>query len=190
MTDNKAGSPVDSQTLYKQQQTKDKPCGPIIIAIDLQTPANVGAIYRLADATAADKVIFIQDENSSFKNNKIVKRTSRNTSSKIATEYWTHEKFHADYQQLPTLIALELTTTASNIFSTKLANPCSFVIGSERHGIPASILDKCQAAVKIPMFGENGSMNVSHALAICLYEWHRQHTLIGSKIESEIKPGS
>ena len=177
MTENKAGSTTDSQTLYNLQQNKNKPSAPTIIAIDLQTPANIGAIYRLADATAAEKIIFIQNESVQVKNNKVVKRTSRNTCLKVKTEYWTHEQFHSDFQQLPTLIALELTTTATDIFSTKLANPCSFVIGSERHGIPGTILDKCASAVKIPMFGENGSMNVSHALAICLYEWHRQHTL-------------
>lgn len=181
MTENKAGSPVDSQTLYKQQQEKNKPNAPIIVAIDLQTPANVGAIYRLADATAVEKIIFIQDEKTTFQHNKIVKRTSRNTCLKIATEYWSHEKFHSSFQQLPTLIALELTTTANNIFATKLPTPCGFVIGSERHGIPESILNKCHSAVKIPMYGDNGSMNVSHALAICLYEWHRQHTSIDSQ---------
>jgi tRNA G18 (ribose-2'-O)-methylase SpoU len=176
MIENKAGSPVASQTLYQQQQEKNKPNAPIIIAINLQTPANVGAIYRLADATAVEKIIFIQDEKTTFQHNKIVKRTSRNTCLKIATEYWSHEEFHSNYQQLPTLIALELTTTASNIFDTKLPTPCGFIIGSERHGIPESILNKCHAAVKVPMYGDNGSMNVSHALAICLYEWHRQHT--------------
>lgn len=178
MTEYKAGLPVDSHTLYKQQQEKNKPNAPIIIAIDLQTPANIGAIYRLADATAVEKIIFIQYEDNSFQNNKIIKRISRNTCLTIATEYWSHEKFHSNYQQLPTLTALELTTTASNIFDTKLPVPCSFVIGSERHGISESILNKCHSAVKIPMYGKNGSMNVSHALAICLYEWHRQHTPI------------
>lgn len=175
MTEHKAGSAIDSQTLYNQQQYKDTPCAPIIIAVDLQTPANVGSIYRLADATAVKKIIFIQDNHTLFKNNKVVKRTSRNTCLTIETEYWTHQQFHSLYQQLPPLIALELTTTAKDVFATALLNPCGIVIGSERHGVPDSILKKCHSAVKIPMYGDNGSMNVSHALAICLYEWHRQH---------------
>jgi len=66
MTENKAGLPVDSHTLYKQQQEKNKPNAPIIIAIDLQTPANVGSIYRLADATVVDNIIFIQDVDNTF----------------------------------------------------------------------------------------------------------------------------
>jgi len=180
MNKNQAGSAISSQALYDQQCSKDKPTGPFIIAINLQTPANIGAVYRLADATAAKKIIFVSDNDSDLRNNKVVKATSRNTSLIIDTEIWSHDEFHLNHQQLPDLIAIELTTKATNIFTTCLPFDCSFVIGSERHGIPDTILDNCKAAVKIPMFGINGSMNVSHALALCLYEWHRQHTLTGA----------
>lgn len=178
MTKLGAGTAIDSQTLFKQQQQITTPAAPIIVAIDLQTPANIGSIYRIADAMAVKKIIFIQRDINHFENNKTIIRTSRNTSSKIQTEYWTHKQFHSEYQSLPELIALELTTKAENLFTSKLSKPCSFIIGSEHHGIPDSILKICNSAVKIPMFGNNGSMNVSHALAICLYEWHRQHTRI------------
>ncbi|MDH5518441.1 MAG: TrmH family RNA methyltransferase [Gammaproteobacteria bacterium] len=176
MTDNQAGIALDSETLYQQQQEIITPDGPTIIAVDLQTPANIGSLYRLADAAAAEKIIFIDNKPGAFKNNKTVIRTSRNTCQRITTDFWSHQQFHSDYQTLPSLIALELTSKAENLFSTSLPKACSFIVGSERHGIPDNILNKCQAAVKIPMFGRNGSMNVSHALAICLYEWHRQHT--------------
>jgi len=181
MSKNQAGSAISSQMLYDQQCKKDKPTGPFIIAIDLQTPANIGAVYRLADATAAKKIIFVTDNDCDFRNNKVVKATSRNTSLTIDTELWSHDKFHNNHHQLPELIAIELTTKATNIFKTRLPFKCSFIIGSERHGIPDTVLDYCKAAVKIPMFGTNGSMNVSHALALCLYEWHRQHTLTDAK---------
>lgn len=178
MTENTAGSAIDSQTLFKQQQQLSTTNAPIIVAIDLQTPANVGSVYRIADAMACKKIIFVQQSINDYKKNKTVKRTSRNTQSTVLSEYWTHEEFHSQYKNLSELIAIELTTTAENLFTSKLVKNCSFVIGSERYGIPDSILEKCHSAVKIPMFGHNGSMNVSHALAICLYEWHRQHTKV------------
>ena len=178
MTERNAGIALDSETLYQQQQHIIKPSGCTIIAVDLQTPSNIGSIYRLADASAATKIIFIDKTGRSFSNNKTVARTSRNTCKNVVTEYWDHEKFHADYQSLPTLIALELTSQAESLFSATLPKACSLLVGSERYGISDAILNKCHSAVKIPMFGNNGSMNVSHALAICLYEWHRQHTAI------------
>lgn len=176
MTNHPAGIRTDSQTLFKQQQKIQKTCAPIIIAIDPLTPANVGSIYRLADATASSKIIFVQKEFNSFENNKAVKRVSRNTQSSIDTEYWSHERFDIEHMTLPALIAIEITSLSKNIFDSHLPENCGFVIGSERNGIPDKILQKCTAAVHIPMYGNNGSMNVSHALSICLYEWHRQHT--------------
>jgi len=176
MTSTKAGTRTDSQTLFNQQKERQKVYGPVIIAIDPQTPVNVGSIYRLADATASAKIIFVQKELNSFKNNKSVKRVSRNTDIMIDTEYWSYEKFYADYLTLPNIIAIELTSLSKNIFTTQLPESCSFMVGSERNGIPDKILQKCTAATHIPMYGHNGSMNVSHALSICLYEWHRQHT--------------
>ena len=177
MNNNPAGTAISSQMLYDLQRNKDKLTGPVIVAIDLHTPANIGAVYRLADATAAKKVIFVTNDDTDFRSNKIVKATSRNTSLTINTEFWSYEEFHNNHQLLPELIAIELTTKATNVFTTELPFNCSFVIGSERHGVPDIILSHCQSAVNIPMFGTNGSMNVSHALALCLYEWHRQHTL-------------
>ncbi|WP_373693577.1 hypothetical protein [Limnofasciculus baicalensis] len=38
------------------------------------------------------------------------------------------------------------------------------------------MLEHCQQAVQIPMYGVNGSMNVTHALAIVLFEWRIQHS--------------
>lgn len=174
-TDN-AGIRTDSQTLFDQQKQLKKIHAPFIIAIDPQTPANVGSVYRLADATASEKIIFVQKTINRFENNKTVKRVSRDTQVSIDTEYWSYEKFDTDYLTLPELIAIEITSLSKSIFDSSLPKNCSFVVGSERNGIPNNILQKCTAAVHIPMYGNNGSMNVSHALSICLYEWHRQHT--------------
>jgi len=177
MTTDNAGTRTDSQTLFDQQQKIKKTCAPFIVAIDPQTPANVGSIYRLADATASEKIIFVQKTINRFDNNKTVKRVSRDTQASIDTEYWSYEKFNIEYLSLPELIAIEITSQSKNIFDSSLPKSCSFVVGSERNGIPDNILQKCTAAVHIPMYGNNGSMNVSHALSICLYEWHRQHTI-------------
>lgn len=177
MTSNNAGIRTDSQTLFEQQQKIKKISAPLIIAIDPQTPANVGSIYRLADATASPKIIFIQKTFNSFENNKTIRRISRNTQTCIDTEYWSYEKFDTEYLSLPALIAIEITSQSKNIFNTSLPESCGFVLGSERNGVPDKILQKCASAVHIPMYGQNGSMNVSHALSISLYEWHRQHTI-------------
>ncbi|HEY9052502.1 MAG TPA: TrmH family RNA methyltransferase, partial [Gammaproteobacteria bacterium] len=100
----------------------------------------------------------------------------RGTDKHIEIQSILKQNFLDTCGSLQPMIALELTTRAENLLETDLPEQCSLVIGSERHGISAEILDKCQRAVFIPMYGINGSMNVTHSLAIALYEWRKQHT--------------
>ena len=173
------GEQLDSQTLYERQKKRRASQtylpGPTIIAAGLQTPENIGSVLRLADAAGSQKVIFINDDNAS-RHQKQIHRVARNCEALVEWELWTAEKFLEHQDSLQPLIALELTTSSTNIFENALPDKCTFMIGSERHGIPALLLSHCQQAVHIPMYGVNGSMNVTHALAIALFEWRRQHS--------------
>lgn len=56
----------------------------------------------------------------------------------------------------------------------ELSRPCALVMGSEEDGISPEYLKRSDVLVKIPMFGEIGSLNVSVATGIVLYEVQRQ----------------
>lgn len=53
----------------------------------------------------------------------------------------------------------------------ELAERVTFVLGAEREGVPAEIVEACEASVSIPMPGAAESLNVAAAGAIALYEW-------------------
>ncbi len=173
------GEQLDSQLLYERQKTlrvsqADLP-GPTIIAAGLQAPENMGSVLRLADAAGSRKVVFINSDGPAFSQARI-HRTARNCDVLVKWELWSPKKFLEQVGSFQPLIALELTTSSTSIFAQALPNPCILMIGGERHGIPAPLLSTCQQAVHIPMYGVNGSMNVTHALAIALFEWRRQHS--------------
>lgn len=173
------GEQLDSRTLYARQKkyrTKHNYlAAPVIIAAGLQVPENLGSVLRLADAAGSQQVIFVSDDDIT-RSLKQIQRTARNADVLIHWEVWAQEKFLECADSLQPLIAVELTTTSSSIFENELPEKGALIIGNEQHGIPASILAKCQRAIHIPMFGVNGSMNVTHALAIALFEWRRQHS--------------
>lgn len=175
MTESNAGIKIDSKILYQRQKTISSRPGPTIVADNLQTPANIASVFRLADAANAAQIIFLQHSTNNFTLDKNIQRLSRNTTH-IKNSYLSYDDFIKQSSTLPALIAIELTSTAGNILETALPAECCFVVGSERHGISEEILNCCTSAVYIPMYGVNGSMNVSHALAICLYEWRQQHS--------------
>lgn len=173
------GEQLDSQLLYERQKKLRVShyflAAPTIVAAGLQVPENVGSVFRLADAVGSQRVILVQDENQEPYPLKRIHRTARSTEGLVEWEIWTQAQFLEFSNSLRPLIAIELTSASTSIFENDLPEKCAFVIGSERHGIPQVLLALCQQAVHIPMYGINGSMNVTHALAIALYEWRRQH---------------
>ena len=63
---------------------------------------------------------------------------------------------------------------ADYIYDINLKKPTAIVMGSEGKGISSSVLDLCDIQAKIPMAGAIGSLNVSVAAAVFMYEAVRQ----------------
>jgi TrmH family RNA methyltransferase len=55
-----------------------------------------------------------------------------------------------------------------------LEEPVSFVLGAERDGLPAEVVDHCDEVATIPIPGEVESLNVAAVAAIALYELKRE----------------
>lgn len=55
-----------------------------------------------------------------------------------------------------------------------MAGPLAIIVGSEEHGISPILLQKADELVKIPLFGKIGSLNVSVAASLMLFEAVRQ----------------
>lgn len=169
------GIQIDGQALYEQQKSRRTnrkyPSAPTIVATNLQVPDNIGSVLRLADAAGSNGVIFTGATDIDFKR---VHKTARNCEALVEWDVCTIEQFVNKINTLQPLIAIEITTKSTNIFETILPDVCTFVIGNERYGIPEILLSKCSQAIHIPMYGTNGSMNVTHALSIALFEWRRQ----------------
>ncbi|MEX1279491.1 MAG: RNA methyltransferase [Acidimicrobiia bacterium] len=53
--------------------------------------------------------------------------------------------------------------------------PLCLVVGSEAHGLPTEVIDRCQARVTIPMPGGTESLNAAMAASIALYAMTRGH---------------
>ena len=173
-----AGKQIDSHQLYEQQKRKktdgDIKAAPAILIAGLSKSVNIGAVYRLAEAAGCEAIYMLHDVARQL-DQKAIRRVSRSTVNSIQTISLTLEELQHKLTKWPTMMAIEITSESTSILETQLPEQCVLVIGSEKHGVPENILNLCSSAIHIPMFGINGSMNVSHALAIVLYEWRRQY---------------
>lgn len=60
--------------------------------------------------------------------------------------------------------------------------PTALVMGAEDTGISPHVLKACDTHVSIPMFGDIGSLNVSVAAGVLMYEVVRQRLIANAEV--------
>jgi len=65
--------------------------------------------------------------------------------------------------------------TEKSIYSLNLTGPVALIMGSEEDGISEALLRDADELARIPLKGKIGSLNVSVATGVALYEVVRQH---------------
>ena len=158
---------------------------PITIVCDaIRTPENIGMCFRIAESFGVSKIYL--HESSPSTDNRIVKKTARNTLNQIEHEmYSNYELLMLQLKEEGnTLIGIEITDKSIKIqdFDFKNSEKIVLFLGSERRGL--SQVDHLDATVAIPMYGRNSSMNVVHSMAITLYEvtnqWQHAELISGT----------
>lgn len=151
---------------------------PITIVCDaIRTPENIGMCFRIAESFGVKKIYFHEDSPSI--ENRVVKKTARNTISQI--NHTVYKDFKKIIHQLKlegnTIIGIEITDKSIRIqdFDFKKNEKIVLLLGSERNGIEN--VDLVDETIAIPMYGRNSSMNVIHSLAITLYEVTNQFVI-------------
>ncbi|WP_026916248.1 TrmH family RNA methyltransferase [Christiangramia portivictoriae] len=145
---------------------------PVILLLDnITSEANIGSIFRLADAFGVEKLLF-HGTPPNLDSNRL-KRTARNTHKTVDFEVYEDatpmitDLVEDGYK----MIAVEITSSSQPISDFKADSEKILLVGgNERHGISEDILKNCDLAYHIEMFGKNSSMNVAQSLGIALYE--------------------
>ncbi|MEI8115025.1 MAG: TrmH family RNA methyltransferase [Bacteroidia bacterium] len=163
---------TNSVAFFNDQKYPELPAKPIIAAWQIINPENIGNLIRLADNVGAEAV-FILGENFQLRMSSI-KKTAGLSYDHVKLSFISPDAFFDQISPEYQLVAIETSEDSTNIFTEKLSGKIVFLLGNERNGLPDEILHKCNAQVHIPMTGSCKSMNVSHALAVALFEWQRQ----------------
>lgn len=142
----------------------------------MNSPVNVGSLFRLCDALAIEK-LYLCGSTPQPPNSKINK-TSRSAEKHVAYEF--HNDAAALVLELKAaatlIVALELTTSSIDLRSTEFAAAINnrksicLILGSENTGVNKTLLSLADITVHIKMLGHNSSMNVITAAGITAYE--------------------
>lgn len=149
-------------------------CFPLTLVLDSVTsPANIGSLFRLADAFNVEKIIFCGDTPPDLNSNRL-KRTARATITSVSHEY--RENIMDTCRELSRngyrLFSLEIADGSQAIDSITYTGfkKVALILGNENTGIQEEILKISDLKLHINMFGKNSSMNVAQATGIALFE--------------------
>jgi 23S rRNA (guanosine2251-2'-O)-methyltransferase len=149
---------------------------PLIIALDgVSDVRNFGAIVRTAECIGAHSII-IPEKGSA----RITADAVKTSAGALHTFPVCREKSIVrtiEYLKESGLkIICSDEKTGKSAYEEDLRGPAVLIMGSEDKGISRELLALSDIKVKIPMTGSIGSLNVSVAAGILLYEISRQRT--------------
>ncbi len=146
---------------------------PIYIIVDnVIDTYNIGAIFRIADAVAAEKV-FLCGESETPPHTRI-KKASINTTEWVPWEHFKDAQSAIEYLRgaVPNIkiYAIEQDEKSVSYDSIDYTFPLALIVGHETTGVTKDALMVSDAVVELPMWGINKSLNVMVSLGIVLYE--------------------
>ncbi len=155
----------------------------LLVVLDgIEDPHNVGAIIRTADAAGAHGVV----------------RQARHAASLdgIAAKASAGAVAHVRVATVVNVARAVEELKTAGVWTVGLAGdaperydvidfkvPTAFVLGAEGTGLRRLVRQRCDRLVSIPMLGSVGSLNVSVAAAIVLYEAVRQRRAGSTKLQ-------
>lgn len=144
---------------------------PLVLVLDnVLDTYNIGSIFRLADAIAAEKIYLCGQTT--------MPPDSRIHKAAVGTEKWVKWQYFKDTRlaindlkrRNYSIVALEQGTNGKDYRLFEYPSPLAVVVGNEQYGIDSSILKLSDAVVEIPLYGINRSLNVVVSLAVLLFK--------------------
>ena len=156
-----------------------------IVLLEPEIPFNTGAIGRTCVAT--DTALHLIRPYGFILSDRNLRRAGLDYWSKLKlTEYNNYEDFMEQHEDIDTdaVKAPRLwyaTTKAEQTYADVTYGPDDYIMfGKESAGIPEEILAAHkESCVRIPMYGDERSLNLSNAATVILYEALRQNSFPG-----------
>ena len=153
--------------------------GPIIVAVGLQNPGNLGTILRSAEAFGSAGVVIGEGTVSPF-NAKVI-RASAGSIFRLPV---IAAKAAGQIDEMCTKLRAEKVRTVATsshkgtaIDQARLTEPQAVFIGSEGAGLPKSVMAQVDELIAIPHTTQVESLNAGVAASIVLYEAARQRRI-------------
>ena len=153
----------------------------VVIAHNIRSTHNVGAIFRTAEGFGVTKIILsgytpyptlVNDSRLPHIADKLTKQISKTALGAeliVPFEHLLEPPLEALKSQGFRIVALEQADTSIPLAKYQPSSRVALLLGEEVEGITADLLTQCEDIIEIPMVGKKESFNVSVATGIALY---------------------
>jgi tRNA G18 (ribose-2'-O)-methylase SpoU len=166
-----ASKPKDHQLSHREVAPVARKFSICVIADGIESAVNVGSLFRLADAFGVEK-LFLTGGSPTPPSAKL-RKTSRATERRVPHEARTDALSLVGELKTSGYFIASLEVTALSIDIQTFDTPfekLAVIVGAENSGVRQELLDASDIALRIPMFGQNSSLNLATACAIALFE--------------------
>ena len=143
---------------------------PLVLVLDGVTdPHNLGACLRVADGAGAQAVVAPKDHAVGV--NATVSKVASGAAETVPYLMVTNLARTIDELKEREIWVVGTDERAQqSLYEANLPEAIAWVLGAEGEGMRRLTREKCDLLVRIPMAGEVGSLNVSVAAGVCLFE--------------------
>ena len=152
---------------------------PLLLLLDGVTdPRNLGACLRVADGAGVHAVVAPKDHACPL--TEVAVQTASGAAESVPYVMVTNlARTIEDLQDRGIWVVGTADEAPVTLYEQSLQEPLAWVLGAEGKGLRRLTRQRCDALVRIPMAGTVGSLNVSVAAGIVLYETMRRHRYPG-----------
>jgi 23S rRNA (guanosine2251-2'-O)-methyltransferase len=150
---------------------------PILLLLDRVTDVrNFGAIARTAECAGVDAIVIPEKGNAPITSDAM--KTSAGALNHLPVCRERDLKKTMLFLRESGIRVIACTEkTEKSIYDCALGGPVALLLGSEEDGIAEVLLRDADELARIPMKGKIGSLNVSVAAGVAVYEVIRQHSI-------------
>lgn len=167
-------TPLPPATLEDLARRDDSSDPPLIVVLDgIEDPQNVGAILRTVDAAGATGVVR-QTRRAAPLTGAAAKASAGAVHHVSVADVVNIARAVEELKEAGVWTAGLDADAKTPYYELDLTVPTALVVGAEGHGLRRLVRERCDLVASIPMAGHVGSLNVSAATAIVLFEAVRQ----------------
>jgi 23S rRNA (guanosine2251-2'-O)-methyltransferase len=151
-------------------------------------PHNLGACLRAADAMGVHAVVVPKDRSVGL--TPVVAKVASGAAESVPLIAVTNlARSITQLREAGIRVLGAEQQGAESLMRMRLDGPVAWTLGAEGTGLRRLTRERCDALVRIPMFGRVESLNVSVAAALCLYETRRQRDTAAATAEAQRREG-